>query len=223
MDIVQNLKNIRNEIPDDICLVAVSKTKPASMVQDLFQAGHLDFGENKVQELIDKQEQLPEKIRWHMIGHLQSNKVKYIAPFVHLIHGVDSLKLLKVINREAAKNERTIQCLFQLHIARESSKFGLSEEELYEILESPVYQEMEHVSIRGLMGMATFTEDSDVVREEFRNLKRIFEKVKSDHFGRSSEFNILSMGMSGDYKTALEEGSNMVRVGSLIFGHREYS
>lgn len=223
MDIVQNLRNIKDTLPDGVSLVAVSKTKPSSMVLDLVNAGQIDFGENKVQDLLEKQEQLPERIRWHMIGHLQSNKVKYIAPFVHMVHGVDSLKLLKVIEKEGRKNDRIIQCLLQVHIARESSKYGIDPEELENILGSEVFRDMSFVSVRGLMGMATFTDDSAIVREEFKNLKRIFEQVKNDHFNGASDFNILSMGMSDDYRIAIEEGSNMVRVGSLIFGPRRYS
>ncbi|MEX2371406.1 MAG: YggS family pyridoxal phosphate-dependent enzyme [Bacteroidales bacterium] len=222
MDIVQNLKNIKESLPGQAALVAISKTKPSSMVQDLYNAGHLDFGENKVQDLLDKQRELPGKIRWHMVGHLQTNKVKYISPFVYLIHSVDSLKLLRVINKEGMKNSRVISCLFQLHIASESSKFGLSEQELIEILESDEFRGMEYVDIRGLMGMATFTDDSEVVRREFKNLRSIFEKAKSNFFAEKDNFSILSMGMSDDFRIAIEEGSNMVRVGSLIFGQRYY-
>lgn len=223
MDLVQNLKDINKSVPEDVSLVAVSKTKPPEMVVELFSAGHLDFGENKVQELVEKQQQLPEAIRWHMIGHLQTNKVKYIVPFVYLIHGVDSIKLLRVINKEGKKNKRVINCLFQMHIAMEDSKFGLDQRELEEILESVEYREMEHINIRGMMGMASFTDDSDAVRKEFRNLKRIFEKVKADYYTEKSDFSILSMGMSNDYLIAIEEGSNMIRVGSLIFGPRDYT
>jgi hypothetical protein len=220
MDIVQNLKDISAKLPGNVTLVAVSKTKPSSMISNLYDAGHLDFGENKVQDLLAKYEELPHDIRWHMIGHLQSNKVKYIAPFVHLIHGVDSLKILSVINKEGLKNQRIINCLFQIYIADETTKFGLSEAELIEILTSNEFKQMSSVKICGLMGMATFTEDSMLVSKEFKNLKRIFEKVKTDHFKEKPEFSILSMGMSGDYKLAIEGGSNMIRVGSLIFGPR---
>ncbi|MCF8345746.1 MAG: YggS family pyridoxal phosphate-dependent enzyme [Bacteroidales bacterium] len=220
MDIIQNLQNIRNSLPDDVTLVAVSKTKPVVMVEALFNGGQIDFGENKVQELQEKQPQLPSQIRWHMIGHLQSNKVKYIAPFIHLIHSVDSLKLLRVINKEGEKNNRIINCLLQIHIASEETKFGLSEQELMDIILAGEWKEMQFVNIRGLMGMATFTEDSEVVGREFRNLKRIFEDVRSDHLKDKSDFTILSMGMSEDYQTAIEEGSTMIRVGSLIFGPR---
>ncbi len=193
------------------------------MVKELYQSGHLDFGENKVQDLVAKQAELPPDIRWHMIGHLQSNKVKYIAPFVHLVHGVDSLKLLRVIDKEGAKNERVIDCLLQVHIAEESTKFGLAASELHQILEGDTFRELKNIRVRGLMGMATFTDDSDQVRREFRNLKRIFDGIKSSHFQAEESFDILSMGMSGDYEIAIEEGSNMVRIGSLIFGPRIYS
>lgn len=223
MDIIQNLNSIRESVPKNVALVAVSKTKPADIVSELHGVGQLDFGENKVQELVDKQEELPDTIRWHMIGHLQTNKVKYIAPFVYMVHGVDSLKLLRVINKEGRKNDRIISCLFQMHIAREDSKFGLDKNELEEILRSDEYQQMKHVSIRGMMGMATFTDDSEVVRKEFRNLKRIFEEIKKDYFDNKPDFTILSMGMSDDYLIAIEEGSNMIRVGSAIFGSRKYT
>lgn len=222
MDLLQNLKNITASIPEKVTLVAVSKTKPPEMVKELLNAGHLDFGENKVQELVDKQQQLPDAIRWHMIGHLQTNKVKYIAPFVYLVHGVDSLKLLRVLNKEGKKNGRVINCLFQMHIATEDSKYGLDQRELEEILGSVEYREMEHVNIRGMMGMATFTDDSNAVRKEFQNLRRIFEKVKADYYPKKTDFSIISMGMSNDYLIAIEEGSNMIRVGSLIFGPRDY-
>ncbi|MDA3823590.1 MAG: YggS family pyridoxal phosphate-dependent enzyme [Bacteroidales bacterium] len=220
MDVVHNLNVVREAIPENVNLVAVSKTKPAAMVQDLFRVGHLDFGENKVQDLVAKSEELSDRIRWHMIGHLQTNKVKYIAPFVYLIHAVDSLKLLSAINKEAQKNERIISCLFQVHIADEDTKFGLNEMELEEIITSAEFHQMNSVSIKGLMGMATFTKDSDAVRKEFQNLKRIFEKVKENHFKDNQNFSILSMGMSGDFPLAISEGSNMIRVGSSIFGSR---
>lgn len=223
MNIKANLEKLKKSIPDHVALVAVSKTKPAHMVRELLEDGHLDFGENKVQELVEKQEELPGEIRWHMIGHLQSNKVKYIAPFVYMVHGVDSMKLLRVLEKEGSKNERQINCLLQMHIATESSKFGLSKEELEAIVTSEEFRKMEFVQVRGLMGMATFTDNSEVVREEFRNLKRIFEQLKSDYFQSQPEFSVLSMGMSGDYKIAIEEGSNMIRVGSLIFGPRSYN
>ena len=220
MGILENLQKIKKSIPEDTVLVAVSKTKPAEMILELYHAGHKDFGENKVQDLVAKHEQLPGDIQWHMIGHLQSNKVKYIAPFVHLIHGVDSLKLLGIVNKEAVKNDRVLSCLLQVHIAEESSKFGLNEEEILGLLSSEEFLGMHNIAIRGLMGMATFTENSERVRKEFQNLKCIFEKVKENYFRDDPAFSVLSMGMSGDYPIAIEEGSNMLRVGSLIFGPR---
>ncbi|MBL0882705.1 MAG: YggS family pyridoxal phosphate-dependent enzyme [Chitinophagaceae bacterium] len=201
----------------NVALVAVSKTKPVEDIEALYQLGQRDFGENYVQELVDKQSSLPADIRWHFIGHLQSNKVKYIAPFVHLIHGVDSLKLLKEIDRQAAKFNRTIDCLLQLHIATEETKFGMDEQELTEALGQ--LSNFPCVRIRGLMGMASFTDDQEKVRSEFRSLYNIFKQSAISH----PPFTILSMGMSGDYTIAIEEGSNMVRIGSLLFGARVYS
>lgn len=200
---------------NNVTLVAVSKTKPADDIKALYNLGQRDFGENYVQELTDKAEQLPTDIRWHFIGHLQSNKVKYIAPFVHLIHGVDSLKLLEEINKQALKNNRIIDCLLQVYIAKEETKFGLDEEELANVLTS----QLTNVRIGGLMGMASFTENMDTVRSEFRYLKTLFDKhtTFTTHY---SPFTTLSMGMSSDYKIAIEEGSNMVRIGSLLFGTR---
>ncbi|HKK62598.1 MAG TPA: YggS family pyridoxal phosphate-dependent enzyme [Bacteroidales bacterium] len=223
MNIVQNLKIIKESIGSDVQLVAVSKTKPPDMILEVYRSGHLDFGENKVQELLDKKESLPDDIRWHMIGHLQSNKVKYIAPFVYLVHSVDSQKILKTLNKEGGKNNRVIDCLLQVHIAKEDSKFGFDEEELKLLLDSGTFREMKYVRIRGVMGMATFTDDFELVRTEFRDLKRIFDQLKEDYFSDQSGFSILSMGMSGDYIVALEEGSNMVRIGSQIFGERNYN
>lgn len=200
-----------------ITLVAVSKTKPVADIRALYDLGQRDFGENYVQELIDKQAQLPTDIRWHFIGHLQSNKVKYIAPFVHLIHGVDSASLLKEINKQAIKNNRTLHCLLQMHIAQEETKFGLDEQELGLLLQ----QSYEQVSIDGLMGMASFSNDTNLVSQEFAQLKRYFDAVKAQHPALTS-FHTLSMGMSGDYQLAIAQGSNMVRIGSLLFGQREY-
>ena len=223
MGIAENLQKIREKIPEPVTLVAVSKTKPDEIILEAYKAGHRDFGENKVQDLAAKQERLPADIRWHMIGHLQSNKVKYLASFVHMIHGVDSLKLLSVINKEAAKHERVIDCLLQVHIAMEDTKFGLSEEELMRLLDSEAFKELNHIRIRGLMGMATYTENSNQIREEFRHLKRIFDRLKDERFSGQDSFDQLSSGMSGDYTLAIEEGSNLVRIGSLIFGPRNYS
>ncbi|MBS4063367.1 MAG: YggS family pyridoxal phosphate-dependent enzyme [Chitinophagaceae bacterium] len=213
----------------NVTLVAVSKTKPVSDVMELYELGQRDFGENYVQELVEKAEQLPKDIRWHFIGHLQSNKVKYIAPFVHLIHGVDSEKLLKEINKQAAKLNRTIDVLLQIHIAKEETKFGLDEEELnltigqFENLKMEnVNLQMANVRICGLMGMASFSEDLDLVRREFEFLKNLFDKYANLQIS-NFKFQILSMGMSGDYKIATEEGSTMVRIGSLLFGARNYA
>jgi len=195
-------------------LVAVSKTRPADQVKALYEWGQRDFGENYVQELVDKQGQLPADIRWHFIGHLQSNKVKYIAPFVHLVHGVDSLRLLQEIDRQAARNNRVIDCLLQVHIAREETKFGLDGPELHQLMKGPEPGQLKNIRLRGLMGMASFTDDPGKVREEFKGLKALFDT----YFTAGDS--ILSMGMSGDYRIAIEEGSTMVRIGSLLFGKR---
>lgn len=204
-----------------ITLVAVSKTKPAEDIQELYDLGQRDFGENYVQELVDKQAALPKDIRWHFIGHLQSNKVKYIAPFVHLIHGVDSLGLLKEINKQAAKNNRVIDCLLQIYIATEETKFGLDEQEVKEIITNGIH-ELNNIKIVGLMGMASFSNDTNIVKNEFQNLKRIFD-INAQPSTINHQLSILSMGMSGDYKIAIEEGSTMVRIGSLLFGERNYN
>lgn len=217
MSTVENLHRIQEKLSENVTLIAVSKTKPAEAVLELYHAGHLDFGENKVQELVAKHEVLPKDIRWHLIGHLQKNKVKYIAAFVHLVHSVDSESLLREINKQAAKNERKISCLLQIHIAEEETKFGMDAEEAEWILNN-YKSEFPYIEILGLMGMATFTEDENQIRKEFKYLKTLFEKFKI----QNSEFKILSMGMSGDYRIAIEEGSDMIRVGSLIFGERTY-
>ncbi len=222
MGVAENLQVIQEKVPSNVTLVAVSKTKPDEAILEAYQAGHRDFGENKVQDLAAKQERLPADIRWHMIGHLQSNKVKYLAPFVHLLHGVDSLKLLGVINREAEKAGRVIDCLLQIRITLEETKFGLTEEELMLLVRSDAFREMKHIRIRGLMGMATYTENSKQIREEFSHLKRIFDRLKLAQFKNQDSFDQLSCGMSGDYQLAIEEGSNLVRIGSLIFGPRNY-
>ena len=212
------IDEIKKQLASDITLVAVSKTKPIEMIQQAMQSGHLDFGENKVQELVEKHESLPKDINWHMIGHLQRNKVKYIAPFIHLIHGADSERLINEINKQAKKNNRKIYCLLQFHIARESSKFGFSIDEVEEILSNNKLEDWQNINIRGVMGMATFTTDTSQVKEEFLQLKKyfniLFKKINRDNF------NIISMGMSGDYKIAIDCGSNMVRIGSSIFGTR---
>ncbi len=204
-----------------VSLVAVSKTKSSKEILELYDLGQRDFGENYVQELTDKYEELPKDIRWHYIGHLQSNKVKFIAPFVHLIHSVDSLKLLKEINKQGIKNNRVIDCLLQVHIAREETKFGLDESELDELITNnfTTSSNYPNVGVRGLMGMASFTDDVEKVNSEFLLLKSLFEKY-SKHTSVNFQFSILSMGMSADYKIAIEEGSNMVRIGSLLFGER---
>jgi pyridoxal phosphate enzyme (YggS family) len=218
--IQENLKAILSTIPSEVTLVAVTKTKPVSDLEEVYKAGQRIFGENKVQEMVDKYDQLPKDIEWHLIGHLQTNKVKFIAPFVAMIHSVDSLKLLNEINKEAKKNNRTIDCLLQFHIAEEETKFGLSIEEAKEILESNEFVEMQNISIVGIMGMASFTENNEIVRNEFRTLESYFQILKSHFFKFNYDFKEISMGMSGDYLIAIEEGSTMVRVGSSIFGSR---
>ncbi|MFT6503144.1 MAG: pyridoxal phosphate enzyme (YggS family) [Crocinitomicaceae bacterium] len=218
--IKENLNKILADIPENVTLVAVSKTKPASDIEEAYAAGQRVFGENKVQEMVEKEAVLPKDIQWHLIGHVQTNKVKYIAPFVSVIHAVDSLKLLSEINKQAKKNNRTIQCMLQMHIADEESKFGMKFDELMEVLNSNEFVEMQNVSIIGLMGMATFTDNEEQVREEFCNLEGDFNVLKSHFFKFNDNFKHLSMGMSGDYKLAIEEGSTMVRIGSSIFGGR---
>jgi PLP dependent protein len=198
-----------------VALVAVSKTKPVADIQALYDLGQRDFGENYVQELVDKQAQLPADIRWHFIGHLQSNKVKYIAPFVHLIHGVDSAGLLKEISKQAVKQHRTLHCLLQVHIAQEETKFGLDAAEVQQLLQ----QSYPQVSINGLMGMASFSDDAQLVSSEFAGLKQLYDTVKAQHLALT-QFNTLSMGMSADYQLAIAQGSNMVRIGSMLFGAR---
>lgn len=217
-------KKIKAELDSQgVTLVAVSKTKPASDIQQLYNLGHRDFGENYVQELVEKESLLPKDIRWHFIGHLQSNKVKYIAPFVHLIHGVDSLKLLKEINKQALKNNRVINCLLQVHIAQEETKFGMDENDLVEIEKSnQITTEMKYIKLQGLMGMASFSDDMQKVRNEFKSLKHLFDKYYL-LLTPGSPLATLSMGMSSDYKIAIEEGSTMVRIGSLLFGERNYT
>ena len=222
MGVVENLEYVRKQLPEHVTLVAVSKTKPDAMVLEAYRAGHRDFGENKVQDLAARAERLPQDIRWHMIGHLQSNKVKYLASFVHMIHGVDSLKLLGVIDREAEKQGRVIDCLLQLRIASEESKFGLTGNGIIELVRSEQFRQMEHVRIRGLMGMATYTENRDQIRAEFHQLNLIFEEMKASVFAGAGHFDQRSFGMSADFELALEEGSTMVRIGSLIFGQRNY-
>ncbi|TRX70654.1 YggS family pyridoxal phosphate-dependent enzyme [Carboxylicivirga sp. M1479] len=222
MSIQNNLQAVLKQIDGRAKLVAVSKTKPNEDLMQAYEAGQRVLGENKVQELVGKYESLPKDIEWHMIGHLQSNKVKYIAPFVSLIHGVDTEKLLKTINKEGKKNNRKIACLLQVHIAQEQTKFGFSEEELLNLLTPLLLSELKYVELKGVMGMATFTNDTDQIRQEFKSLKNVFDKLKTQVFVNDSCFSEISMGMSGDYQLAIEEGSTMVRVGSSIFGVRNY-
>jgi hypothetical protein len=219
-DVAENLRIIKSGIPESVTLIAVSKTKPVADIRRVYDAGQRDFGENRVQEVLDKAPQLPGDIRWHLIGHLQSNKVKYIAPFVHLIHSVDSLKLLEEINRQGQKLDRKIPCLLQFHIASEDTKFGMNPEEAHDLLNSDAYTAMRHVLISGVMGMATFTDDKAVIVREFNRLAEIFRQLKTAHFGETVEFKEISMGMSGDYPIAINCGSTMIRVGSAIFGER---
>ena len=217
--IEENLIQVKKSIPNNVHLIAVSKTKPVSLIREAYNTGHLDFGENKVQELVNKQAELPKDIRWHMIGHLQSNKVKYIAPFIHMIHGVESFKLLKEINKQGKKHNRVIKCLLQFHIAQETTKFGLSYQDAIAILEDELYPELQNISICGVMGMATFSNDESLVLKEFDSLKEIFTKLVT-HSSITNDFKIISMGMSNDYELAIQKGSNMVRIGSKIFGAR---
>lgn len=220
MPVAKNLEIIRSDIPDTVELIAVTKTKTPEEIMEAYNAGHRVFGESKAQELLPKYEALPKDIQWHMVGHLQSNKVKYIAPFITLIHSVDSPKLLKVIDKEGKKNQRKIPCLLQIHIADETTKFGMDYEECRELLESDLFQNMEHVEIHGLMGMATFTDNAEKVRSEFRQLKQFFETIKNEYFQSQDGFREVSTGMSDDYLIAIEEGSTMVRIGTAIFGDR---
>ena len=220
MDIKKNLIDVKFNLPENITLVAVSKTKPISDIQIAYQSGQKVFGENKVQELQDKHPALPKDIQWHMIGHLQTNKVKYIAPFISLIHAVDSLKLLQEINKQALKNNRSIAILLQFHIAKEESKFGLTLEKANEIISSEEFIRLENIIVKGVMGMATFTKNQDQVKSEFNILRTIFNKLKVDSFKDNDQFKEISMGMSGDYNLAIEEGSTMIRIGSTIFGSR---
>ncbi|WP_200976107.1 YggS family pyridoxal phosphate-dependent enzyme [Echinicola sp. 20G] len=223
MSIKENLSDLKKKFKKNDCLlVAVSKTKPVADIQEAYDAGIRDFGENKVQELVDKQPQLPDDIQWHMIGHLQRNKVKYIAPFIHLIHGVDTFKLLKEINKQAQKSERVIPCLLQIHIAKEETKFGFDEEEVLSLVREKAFDELKNIRIIGLMGMATNTENEAIVRAEFGGLKKFMDQLNTLELPENLALKELSMGMSGDFLLAQEEGSTMVRVGSAIFGKRNY-
>jgi PLP dependent protein len=218
MGIAENISSIKAQLPHHVTLIAVSKTKPQSSVLEAYEAGQRDFGENYVQELVDKQAALPKDIRWHFIGHLQSNKVKYIAPFVYLIHGVDSFKLLKEIDKQAKKNNRMIHCLLQMHIATEETKFGFSENELLEMLSRSEFKTLTNIEVHGMMGMASFSNNESLIQNEFQSIQSIFNTIKSQSI--FPHFNTLSIGMSGDFKLAIENGSTMVRIGSSIFGIR---
>lgn len=220
MSISENLQLIQQQLPASVTLVAVSKTKPVSAIEEAYQAGQRIFGENKVQEMCEKYEQLPKDIQWHLIGHLQSNKVKYMAPFVSLIHGVDSFKLLQEINNQAIKSNRVIDCLLQIRIAQEETKFGLTFEDAQAVLNHPEFKNLQNICIKGVMGMSTFTEDEAQIRDEFKMLKQIFDVFKEQFSFDNTDFQTISMGMSGDFQLAIEEGSTMVRVGSSIFGGR---
>ncbi|WP_289024012.1 YggS family pyridoxal phosphate-dependent enzyme [uncultured Salegentibacter sp.] len=216
MNISDNIKKFQEDLPEDVKLIAISKTKPVDDILEAYEAGQRDFGENKIQEMTEKWEKLPKDIKWHMVGHVQRNKVKYMAPYVALIHAVDSLKLLKEIHKEADKNGRCIECLLQIKIAEEDTKYGISAEKAKEILDSDEFKKLDHIKVKGLMGMATFTDDEAQVKKEFDHLKSVFKDFKE----RYTDMKILSMGMSGDYQIAINSGSNMVRIGSHIFGAR---
>ncbi|NOZ48391.1 MAG: YggS family pyridoxal phosphate-dependent enzyme [Chlorobi bacterium] len=220
MSVAENIKKIKKSIPEKVKLIAVSKTKPNSLILEAYDIGQRIFGENKIQDLVQKYEELPKDIQWHMIGHLQTNKVKYIAPFISLIHSVDSLKLLKLINKEATKHHRTIDCLIQMHIAEEETKFGCNLIEAREIINAYFNENLENVRIVGVMGMATYTTDEEQIRKEFKQLKNVFNTLRKEFFIQHLFFSEISMGMSSDYLIAIEEGSTMIRVGSSIFGAR---
>lgn len=220
MSITKNIQNLQSKLPKGVTLVAVSKTKPITDLEEAYKAGQRVFGENKIQEMTQKWEVLPKDIEWHMIGHVQTNKVKYMGPYVHTIHAVDSLKLLKEINKQALKNNRVINCLLQLKIAEEDSKFGLSKEDLISILNNEVLERFTNIKITGVMGMATFTEDKNQIKQEFERLRNTFEDLKNKSLPANTELKTLSMGMSGDYPIAIACGSTMIRVGSSIFGSR---
>lgn len=219
-DIAHNIITLKQQIPSSVKLVAVSKTKSASEILEAYDAGQRAFGENRVQELLSKKDHLPADIEWHLIGHLQTNKVKFIVPFVSLVHSVDSFRLLKVVNAEAQKTGKYVNCLLQFHIAEEETKFGFNMEEAAAMMESNVFRELKSVRICGVMGMATFTDDMDRVRKEFRSLARCFKILKDRYFQDDDSFREISMGMSGDFRVAIEEGSTIIRIGTIIFGER---
>jgi PLP dependent protein len=222
LNITGNLIKINKAVPGYVRVIAVSKMQPVSALMEAYHAGQRVFGENKVQELVFKHAQLPSDIEWHFIGHLQTNKVRYLAPFISLIHSIDSLNLLKEVNKEAIKNNRIIDCLLQFHIAAEETKFGLSTKEAVTILDSKDYQTMNNVRITGVMGMSSFSDDKALVRSEFKSLYDCFLTLKGGYFKKNDAFNVVSMGMSGDYQIAIEEGSTMIRIGTSIFGERKY-
>lgn len=222
MSIQNNIQAIRLQIPDQVKLVCVSKFHSNNKIMDAYNAGERIFGESKVQEMCDKHETLPKDIQWHFIGHLQTNKIKYIVPYVELIHGVDSIKLLEEINKQAQKSDRKVKCLLQIHIANEDTKFGFTAEELVDFLKQDILKNFEHVSVCGLMGMATFTDNKIQIRNEFKSLKSLFNTVKMEFFENKPEFKEISMGMSDDFQIAIDEGSTMVRIGGSIFGARNY-
>lgn len=219
MSIHDNLKKIKSSLPNHVTLVAVSKTKPVKDIMEAYNAGQRIFGENKIQEVVEKHEQMPKDIEWHMIGHVQRNKVKYMAPFVSLIHGVESFKVLKEVNKQSKKHDRVINCLLQIKIAEEDSKFGMTVQEAKDILTSSDFKDLKNVNVTGVMGMATFTNNQEQIKSEFNNLKQALNNLKDNH----PNLNVISMGMSGDYQLAIDCGSNMVRIGSSIFGERNYS
>ncbi len=222
MSIKENLRHIKSVLPDQVTLVAVSKTKPVSELMEAYDAGQRVFGENKIQEMVAKWSEMPKDIQWHMIGHVQRNKVKYMAEFVSLIHGVDTFKLLKEIDKQAKKHNRVIDCLLQIHIAEETTKFGMDEDEVFSMLNSDEFEQLDNIQVVGLMGMATFTDAQTQVKKEFEQLSALFEKLKA-HESSKCRMETLSMGMSGDYSLAIECGSTMVRIGSSIFGARNYN
>ena len=214
----KNILRIISDIPENVKLVAISKTKSAEDIMMAYETGQREFGENKIQEMSAKYEDLPKDIKWHMVGHVQSNKIKYMAPYVDLIHGIDSLKSIKILNKEGVKNNRILNCLLQLKISKEESEFGLGQKQFKEIIYSDEYKEMKNVKIKGLMAMASNTNEKSIIRSEFVHAKKIFDEINNG----DKSFEILSMGMSNDYKIAIECGSNMIRLGSLIFGERNY-
>lgn len=220
VDIASNISELKKQIPSSVKIVAVSKTKPVSDILIAYQSGLRCFGENRVHELLAKKDSLPKDIEWHLIGHLQTNKVKMVVPFVSMIQSVDSFKLLSIINKESAKANRIIDCLIQFHIAKEETKYGFDMEEIVQVIESDEFRGLANVKICGVMGMGTYTEDMDIVRKEFNYLQRCFNLLKEKYFSEQSDFTVISMGMSQDFRVAVEAGSTMVRIGSLIFGER---